>query len=54
MLAGMIDFIARERRGRNPGLARIYLALTQHEIRQAYPEAVGQARAGFPTVQSGT
>ncbi|MGW3091560.1 hypothetical protein [Streptomyces sp. NPDC001108] len=36
-----------KRKGHNPGLASIYRALAEHEKRQAYPEAVEQARADF-------
>jgi len=43
-----------KRKGRNPSLASIYRALTQHEKRQAYPEAVDQAHADFATLQPST
>lgn len=36
-----------KRKGQNPGLARIYRALAEHERAQAYPEAVEQAHADF-------
>ena len=36
-----------KRKGRNPSLASIYRALTEHEKRQAYPEAADQAHADF-------
>ena len=40
-----------KRKGRNPSLASIYRALTEHEKRQAHPEAVDQAHADFATLQ---
>ncbi|MER6502817.1 hypothetical protein ABT218_26435 [Streptomyces sp. NPDC001455] len=40
------------RKGQNPGLASIYRALAEHEKRQAYPEAVAQAHAGFAALQN--
>jgi DNA invertase Pin-like site-specific DNA recombinase len=43
-----------KRKGRNPSLASIYRALTEHEKRQAFPEAVDQARADFATPQPST
>jgi hypothetical protein len=43
-----------KRKGRNPSLASIYRALTEHEKRQAYPEAVDQAHADFAAVQPTT
>ena len=43
-----------KRKGRNPSLASIYRALTEHKKRQAHPEAVDQARADFGTLQPST
>jgi len=43
-----------KRKGRNPSLASIYRALTEHEKRQAYPEAVDQAHADLATLQPST
>jgi hypothetical protein len=43
-----------KRKGRNPSLASIYRALTQHEKRQAHPEAVERAHADFATLQPST
>ena len=40
-----------KRKGRNPSLASIYRALTEHEKRQAHPEAVERAHADFATLQ---
>lgn len=40
-----------KRMGKNPSLASIYRALTEHEKKQAYPEAVEQAHAEFATIQ---
>jgi len=42
-----------KRKGRNPSLASIYRALTEHEKRQAHPEAVERAHADFATLQPG-
>ncbi|MFF1788052.1 hypothetical protein ACFVX9_16545 [Kitasatospora sp. NPDC058243] len=39
-----------KRKGQGPGLTSIYRALAEHEKRQAYPEAVEQAHAGFVTL----
>lgn len=38
---------AGKRKGRNPSLASIYRALTEHEKAQAYPEAVAQAHRDY-------
>ncbi|MFI7694162.1 hypothetical protein ACIBQ6_34205 [Nonomuraea sp. NPDC049655] len=35
-----------KRKGQNPSVARIYRALAEHAKREAYPEAVEQARDG--------
>ncbi|WP_216363268.1 recombinase family protein, partial [Arthrobacter sp. Hiyo1] len=43
-----------KRKGRNPSLASIYRALTEHEKRKAHPEAVEQAHADFATLQPST
>ena len=43
-----------KRKGRNPSLVSIQGALTEHEKRQAYPEAVVQAHADFATLQPST
>jgi hypothetical protein len=40
-----------KRKGRNPNLASIYRALTEHAKAQAYPEAVDQAHADFAALQ---
>lgn len=43
-----------KRKGHNPSLASIYRALSQHEKRRAYPEAVDQAHADFAALQPDT
>lgn len=43
-----------KRKGRNPSLASIYRALTEHVKRQAYPDAVDQAHADFAALQPST
>jgi hypothetical protein len=43
-----------KRKGRNPSLASIYRALTEHEKRRAYPEAVDQAHTDFASLHSST
>jgi DNA invertase Pin-like site-specific DNA recombinase len=43
-----------KRKGRNPSLASIYRALTEHEKRQAHPEAVDQAHTDFASLHSST
>jgi hypothetical protein len=35
-----------------PSLASIYRALTEHEKRQAYPEAIAQAHADFAELRT--
>ncbi|MFF3389941.1 recombinase family protein [Streptomyces sp. NPDC002669] len=42
-----------KRKGQNPSVASIYRALTEHAKREAYPEAVEQAHAGFAALQVG-
>lgn len=41
-----------KRKGQSPSVASIYRALTEHEKRQAYPEAVAQASADFAALQN--
>jgi len=41
-----------KRKGRNPSLASIYRAITEHEKRQDYPEAVDHA--DFATLRPST
>ncbi|MFE6133537.1 hypothetical protein ACFQ6Q_35555 [Streptomyces sp. NPDC056437] len=36
-----------KRKGHHPSVASMYRALTEHAKREAYPEAVEQARADF-------
>jgi hypothetical protein len=43
-----------KRNGRNPSLASIHRALTEHEKRQAYPDAFDQAQADFAALQPST
>jgi hypothetical protein len=43
-----------KRKDRNPSTASIHRALTEHEKRQAYPEAVDQAHTDFATLHSNT
>jgi len=43
-----------KRKRRNPSLASIYRALTQHEKRQGHPEAVERAHADFAMLQAST
>ncbi|QHK18936.1 recombinase family protein [Pseudarthrobacter psychrotolerans] len=43
-----------KRKGRNPSLASIYRALTEHDKRQAYPEAIDQAHADFAMLNPST
>jgi DNA invertase Pin-like site-specific DNA recombinase len=43
-----------ERKGKNPSLASIYRALTEHDKRQAYPKAVEQAHAEFAALHTGS
>jgi hypothetical protein len=44
-----------KRKDRNPSLASsIYRALTEHEKRQAYPDAVDQPHADFAALQPST
>jgi hypothetical protein len=43
-----------KRKGRNPSLASIYRAVTEHEKRQAYPDAVDQAHVDFAALQPST
>ncbi|MGY0070182.1 recombinase family protein [Streptomyces sp. QTS137] len=42
-----------KRKGQNPSVANIYRALAEHAKREAYPEAVEQAHAGFAALQVG-
>ncbi|MEV0352015.1 hypothetical protein AB0H88_40135 [Nonomuraea sp. NPDC050680] len=39
-------------KGQSPSVASIYRALAEHEKRQAHPEAVTQAHAGFVQFQA--
>jgi hypothetical protein len=41
-----------KRRGRNPSLASIYRALTEHDKAQTYPDAIHQAHAEFAAFQT--
>ncbi len=43
-----------ERKGVTPSLASIYRAISEHEKRQTFPEAVDQAHADFVSVQTST
>ncbi len=43
-----------KRKGHNPSLASIYRALTEHEKRRAYPEAVDQVHADFTALWPST
>ncbi len=43
---------AGKRKGGTPSLASIYRAITEHEKRQSYPEAVDQAHADFASLQT--
>jgi len=43
---------AGKRKGGTPSLASIYRAITEHEKRQLYPEAVDQAHADFASLQT--
>lgn len=42
-----------KRKGQSPSVASIYRALAEHAKREAYPEALEQARADFAALQSG-
>ncbi|MER5184783.1 hypothetical protein ABT009_41950 [Streptomyces sp. NPDC002896] len=41
-----------KRKGQNPSVASVYRALAEHAKREAYPEAIEQARADFTTLQN--
>ncbi len=43
---------AGKRKGGTSSLASIYRAITEHEKRQSYPEAVDQAHADFASLQT--
>jgi hypothetical protein len=43
-----------KRKGKNPSLASIYRALTEHEKRQVYPETIEQAHAEFAALHTGS
>lgn len=43
-----------KRKGKNPSLASIYRALTEHEKAQAHPDAIEAAHAEFAAQQAGT
>ncbi|MBT2594072.1 hypothetical protein [Arthrobacter sp. ISL-72] len=43
-----------KRKGRNPSLASLHRALSEHEKRQAHPEAVDQTHADFATLRPST
>ncbi|MEU9678376.1 recombinase family protein [Streptomyces parvus] len=42
-----------KRKGHNPSVASIYLALAEHNKREAYPEAIEQAHADFAASRTG-